>query len=56
MYLFQALKNMCGISDTCAQVCIPEGNTFKCDCRKGYTLMKDGVSCKPSRLNAKPNR
>lgn len=51
-----ALKNMCGISDICAQICIPDGNSFKCDCESGYTLMKDGVSCKPTRIISKQNR
>ncbi|XP_044256252.1 fibulin-1-like [Tribolium madens] len=50
------LENVCDIGDVCAQICIPTQDSYKCTCNKGFTLMGDGVSCKPDKnKSAKKN-
>ncbi|XP_072401961.1 uncharacterized protein [Diabrotica undecimpunctata] len=44
----ESIENICD-SDVCAQKCEPVGDSFKCDCFKGFILMEDGVSCKPEK-------
>lgn len=45
---FLAIENICD-SDVCAQMCEPVGDSFKCDCYKGFILMEDGISCRPEK-------
>ncbi|KAJ8923557.1 hypothetical protein NQ315_010136, partial [Exocentrus adspersus] len=49
---FPSAENICD-SDVCAQLCEPVGNSYKCDCFKGYILMEDGISCKPQKRSLK---
>lgn len=44
-----AFENPCDIVDICAQICIPTQDSYKCDCYKGFTLMADGISCRPEK-------
>lgn len=48
-----SVKNLCEVEDICAQICIPLGDSYKCDCNKGYSLMDDKVSCKPDQKTRK---
>lgn len=42
-------ENVCETGEYCAQLCEPTGKSYKCKCFAGYELMKDGVSCRPSK-------
>ncbi|XP_044765989.1 fibulin-1-like isoform X1 [Coccinella septempunctata] len=47
------MENLCEVEGICAQICIPVGGSYKCDCHKGYSLMADKVSCKPDQNTRK---
>ncbi|KAL3289892.1 hypothetical protein HHI36_023281 [Cryptolaemus montrouzieri] len=47
------MENLCEVEGICGQICIPMGDSYKCDCNKGFSLMDDKVSCKPDQKNKK---
>lgn len=46
---FIALDSPCDISEICAHYCVPTSDSYRCECYKGYTLMADGISCRPNK-------
>ncbi|KAK9889438.1 hypothetical protein WA026_004707 [Henosepilachna vigintioctopunctata] len=47
------MENLCEVEGICAQICIPMGDSYKCDCNKGFSLMEDKVSCKRDKKSEK---
>ncbi|XP_064203249.1 cartilage matrix protein [Anguilla rostrata] len=42
------VTDLCASGDhDCKQVCISKPGSYKCACKKGFTLMEDGRSCSP---------
>ncbi|KAF5288361.1 hypothetical protein FQA39_LY15451 [Lamprigera yunnana] len=46
------LEILCDLPDLCAHICIQMGESYRCKCYAGFTLMSDGISCKPNRQTA----
>ncbi|KAK4871917.1 hypothetical protein RN001_016041 [Aquatica leii] len=40
---------LCDAPDLCPHICYQTGKSYRCDCYEGYSLMSDGISCKPNR-------
>ncbi|KAF5308956.1 hypothetical protein FQR65_LT00038 [Abscondita terminalis] len=47
----QTVEALCDAPDLCPHICIQTAGTssYRCECYEGYSLMADGISCKPNR-------
>ncbi|MEQ2218176.1 hypothetical protein XENOCAPTIV_030585, partial [Xenoophorus captivus] len=50
-------SDMCKVVEhQCQHICVSSPSSYKCKCRKGFTLNLDGKTCKGESLSSSFNR